>query len=331
MRNIELVEENDLVKFCSRYQEAGRQLFRATLRTYGTLGWACFSLLLPLVDRQAKKWLRKTANPYLAEIDQFAQILGTRGAHALNLSYEWGCTSAAFATQKAPDLLRVLDWPFKGLGAGLFVLRQVAEAGDFYNITWPGVSGIFQGMAPQRFAASLNQAPMRRHGLTYLGDWLKNRGGVARENGLPPAHLLRQVFETAPNYQVAKTQLMTTPICLPVIYLLSGTASGEACVIERLQREVAVRELSDAPQVSATNHFQSPLGGGELAWRPRYISKARARAIECLHHLPPSPRCLSYPLLNRLTKMSLVTNAEQGTLALQGWEKQASVTTVFRL
>ncbi len=101
-------------------------------------------------------------------------------------------------------LLRVLDWPFPALGKQVMVVLQKGKAGDFYNITWPGVSGVYTAMAPGRFAAALNQAPMRMHGLGYAGDWLKNRLMAGRETGLPPAHLLRQVFEQADSYETAK-------------------------------------------------------------------------------------------------------------------------------
>jgi hypothetical protein len=103
-----------------------------------------------------------------------------------------------------PTLTRVLDWPFPHLGENLIVVHQRGAAGDFHNITWPGVIGMFQGIATGRFAASLNQAPMQRHRLTYAGDWVKNRRNVFRAGGLPPAHLLRKTFEEATDYAEAK-------------------------------------------------------------------------------------------------------------------------------
>src|SRR5262249_60146289 len=61
-----------------------------------------------------------------------------------------------------PWLARTLDWPFPGLGRYLEVARMRGPAGDFDNIAWPGYVGTLTATAPGRFAASLNQAPMRR-------------------------------------------------------------------------------------------------------------------------------------------------------------------------
>ena len=36
-------------------------------------------------------------------------------------------------------------------------------------------AAVLTAMAPGRFCAAIHQAPMRRHGLTLPGDWLKNR------------------------------------------------------------------------------------------------------------------------------------------------------------
>jgi hypothetical protein len=59
---------------------------------------------------------------------------------------------------------RLLDWGFPKLGENLVVAHQSGPAGDFHNITWPGIAGIYQAVARGRFAAAINQAPMRRHG-----------------------------------------------------------------------------------------------------------------------------------------------------------------------
>jgi hypothetical protein len=41
---------------------------------------------------------------------------------------------------------------------------------------------------------------MRRHHLTYVGGWIKNRKHVFQTANLPPAHLLGKVFEEAKDY-----------------------------------------------------------------------------------------------------------------------------------
>ena len=67
--------------------------------------------------------------------------------------------------------VRTLDWPFKGLGRHIAVARmRGAGGGDFFSVTWPGYVGALTAMAPGRFAACINQAPMwRRSGIAGCG------------------------------------------------------------------------------------------------------------------------------------------------------------------
>src|SRR4051812_42273948 len=51
---------------------------------------------LSLGDHFAKQWLKKTNNPYFDEITEFQKSLKTKGVYALNLSYEWACTTGVF-------------------------------------------------------------------------------------------------------------------------------------------------------------------------------------------------------------------------------------------
>ena len=80
----------------------------------------------------------------------------------LNASYQWGCTARACDEDGVPWLLRTLDWPFHGLGRHAEVARMRGAAGDFFSVTWPGYVGALTALAPSRFAACVNQAPMRR-------------------------------------------------------------------------------------------------------------------------------------------------------------------------
>ena len=118
---------------------------------------------------------------------------------------------------------------------------------------------MLNGMAPGRFAATLNQAPMRRHGWLMPIDWALNRRLVGNPSGLPPAHLLRKIFEEARNYEEAKKMAMDTPVALPVIFILSGLKPGEGCVIERTENSAATIDLGTGDRVTAANHFTSPL------------------------------------------------------------------------
>src|SRR6202050_1248430 len=118
--------------------------------------------LIPALDRLAHRALQRSRSPYLAEIAAIADVLDFCGVWMLNASYQWGCTARACQQNGVPWLIRTLDWPFKGLGRHAEIARMRGAGGDFFSVTWPGYIGVLTAMAPRRFAASLNQAPMWR-------------------------------------------------------------------------------------------------------------------------------------------------------------------------
>lgn len=190
---------------------------------------------MPMLDAVTRRWLMRSLSPYVHEISAVATALGFSGIWFLNGSYQWGCTARA-RDDDAPWLVRTLDWPFPGLGRHVEIARMRGSAGEFYSATWPGFVGVLTGMAPGRFAASINQAPMwrrtRRPWLRPL-DMMVNAAATWPVRHMPPDQLLRQVFETAPDFTTARRLLETTPIARPVIYTLAGHEPGERCVIER--------------------------------------------------------------------------------------------------
>lgn len=284
---------------------------------------------LRLGDAIGRTWLERSANPYRHEITVIAARLGAPGGVALNLSYEYACTGLA-----GPDpggsgarLLRVLDWKLPGLGRHVVVARQNGGTGEYYNVTWPGAAAVLTAMAPGRFCAAIHQAPMRRHGLTLPGDWLRNRLLFWRSRALPPSHLLRQVFDECPDYGSARRRLSETPIALPAIFILTGMAPGEACVIERLEDRAAVH---DSP-ASWANAWQTAEFGSN--WRPR----GRDNPGRCagLHTLLDQPSegfgWLQSPVLNPDTRLAVRMNAATAELAVLGIEGEDPATLEFSL
>lgn len=190
---------------------------------------------MPALDSITRRWLMRSTSPYINEIVAISSSLGVSGVWFLNGSYQWGCTAYA-RDDDAPWLVRTLDWPFPGLGRHVEVGHMAGPAGEFYSVTWPGFVGTLTGMAPGRFAASINQAPMwrrTRHPWMRPFDMLVNAAATWPVRHMPPDQLLRHVFETAPDFASARRQLETTPIARPVIYTLAGSQPGERCVIER--------------------------------------------------------------------------------------------------
>jgi hypothetical protein len=202
--------------------------------------------LVPALDRAARRWLAQSRSPYVAEIGQIAAALDFSGIWLLNASYQWGCTSRALLQGGVPWIIRTLDWPFRGLGRHVAVTRMRGEAGEFFSATWPGYVGALTAMAPGRFAACINQAPMwRRTAHQWLRpvDFAANAINIfARVHHMPPDQLLRQVFETCKDFSAARQALETTPVARPVMFILVGCTAAERCVIERTEIGFVTRE-----------------------------------------------------------------------------------------
>jgi len=194
--------------------------------------------LLPVIDAVTCRWLTRSCSSYANEVKAITAELNFSGIWFLNGSYQWGCTALAREKNGPPWLVRTLDWPFPGLGRHVEITRMRGPAGDFYNVTWPGYVGVLTASAPGRFAACINQAPMRRR---TSRPWLRpydialNARQTWGSRSIPPDHLLRDVFETCTTFGEAKHRLETAPVARPVIYTLAGCYPGERCVIERTQ------------------------------------------------------------------------------------------------
>jgi len=278
-------------------------------------------------DWRGRRWLARAGNPYLPEIDAIAHELGRPGAHGLNLSYEWACTSGVAADAGGGMVLRrTLDWPFHGLGRNMVVARREGAAGPWLDVTWPGFVGVFTALAPGRFAAAINQAPLRRRTGLPPADWLIDRFTVGRSTNLPPCHLLREVFETCRDYAEARNLLTTAPLCLPALFILAGSRPGEGCIIERTEDLAAT---VNAPAAIANDWLTPVFTRGT----PRgYDSPTR----QCLLAACQAERCaglewLQPPIANPYTRLAALLDPGSGRLTLQGWERSGPATRILHL
>jgi hypothetical protein len=288
---------------------------------------------MPVSDFLSKRWLEKSNNPYRDEIGQNAEIIGIKGVHALNLAYEWGCTTGVYNTDNGVVMTRVLDWPFPTLGENIVVAHQRGPAGDFHNLTWPGFSGVLQATAEGRFSAAMNQAPVRRTSGGAIRDWLRDRHLVNKGNALPPAHLLRKAFETAANYQEAKKILSTEPVSMPVIFTLAGVNKGEGCVIERTDTKAMIREMQDG-RVCAANHFETGLNGAGNGWTAR--GETSLPRMEYARALPIADidskfTWLRPPVSCEFSRVAAVFSPSKGRLEVLGTAGVKPVTKIFQL
>ncbi len=282
---------------------------------------------LTSLDKVSRQWLVRWNNAHLDEIDRVAKLLNRPGAYFLSVNYEWGCTCrvAPSPDGRSARLVRVLDWRTPGLGRYVMAARVAAEAGPFVTLTWPGYTGVLQAMAPGRFSAALNQAPMRKAVGYYYLDWAANRRRVWSMPHATPAHVLRGVLERARSFAEARTMLTETPVSSPAIFSLAGLAPEETCVIERSETEARVY---CGGQVAA-NHWQASGWSGHARGED---SGGRA----CLMAGVPTDMDTSFPwldrpILNDNTRLVMVADAARGELVAQGYEARAAATAPFAL
>jgi hypothetical protein len=289
--------------------------------------------MIPVLDKLARRWLKRSRSPYIAEIEAIAATLAFPGVWFLNGSYQWGCTALARDEDGSPWLARTLDWPFPGLGRHVEIAHMQGQAGEFFNVTWPGYVGALNAMAPGRFAACVNQAPLLRrtnHHWLRLYDIAANAVNTwARVRHIPPDQLLRQVFETSSDFAAAKARLEQTPVARPVIFTLVGCAPDERCVIERTEETYRTR----GDDTVAANDWSERQSGWEARIAARHMfnlssdqaaenSRSRRDALgrwsgalvaEGFEWVAP-------PVLNPYTRVALSMCPERGTLSLCGYE-----------
>ncbi len=297
-------------------------------------------------DKISRRWLVKTNVPWLAEVDEISRLLDRPGVYALNVAYEWGCTARVTRSVdgKGVELVRILDWPFVGLGRNIVAMRIASETGEWLNLSWPGFTGVLQGVAKGRFAAVLNQAPLEKslNISPYLGiplDWMSSRVRVWRSGAPAPVHLLRQVFETARDYDEAKDRLCHHALAIPAIFTLSGVKAGQGCVIERQRDKFRCFETP----ASAANHWQNAGQAEQWNGYPRAsMNPERACQLSGLDlsgYFPsaeaasrPDPfGWLEYPVLNQYSRLAIMADARTGYVTVQGIEDHEVATQPLQL
>jgi len=292
---------------------------------------------IPALDWAARRWLSHSRSPYLAEIASIAAALEFSGVWLLNASYQWGCTSYAFERDDEPWLVRSLDWPFSGLGRHVVVAQLCGSAGTYYSVTWPGYVGALTAMAPQRFAACVNQAPMWRRSLHRLlrgYDFAANAlRTMVQSDRMPPDQLLRHVFETCADYAAARRMLETVPVARAVIYTLIGCKPGERCVIERTETGFLTREHDTSAAndwVPNRPHWEGRIGmrrffSNSFADAAAYSRRRREALAGWRGALTDGAfEWVCEPVLNPYTRLAVVMNPARGELRAAGYERNGA-------
>jgi len=282
---------------------------------------------LRALDSVSRSWIAGREADDLAEVDRIAVRLGRPGAYFLSINYEWGCTVRVCPAPdgKSARLIRVLDWRTPGLGANIIAARVAGPSGPFVTMTWPGYTGVLQAVAEGRFAAALNQAPMRRPLGLYPFDWAVNAARVWRSPHPAAARVLREVFETAGTFAEAKRMLMERPIASPGIFALAGVGPSELAIIERTETEARVH---DGDQVAA-NHWQA--AGWQGSARGPDSARRSCEMARVPADLSPDFSWLVPPLRNARTRLGMQADAATGGLVALGYEAEGPATRPLQL
>lgn len=264
-------------------KNAARELLSFYLRDLGGAG-----VLAPMIDEYSVAFVD---DEYRAEMRGVARLLDVpeRDVVLANLYYDAmkfvlhssiGCTAFAVDTPQGPLHARNLDWTTANgqLGIETLIVNFVRGGGPpLYRVVgWPGFVACLSGVAPGRFAVTLNAV----------------HGGDPPELEMPVSFLLRRTLETAEDFGAAVCALRDTPVVSDSLLLVSGTTGAEMAVIERAPRRAAVRG-PEGGMVLVTNDYRALASAHEEATGLRSSLVAtscgrfdRARAM--LRERPPS-------------------------------------------
>ena len=195
-----------------------------------------------------------------------------------------GCTAFAVNAGDAVLHARNLDWWSENTALAKYTTacRFIGgAAGEFTTIGWPGFVGAFSGIAPGRFALTLNAVLSLE----------------PAQPASPVVLLLRTVLEETRSFDEAAAVLSHAVLPCDCLLLLTGTHSGEMVVIERTPTRHAVRTGKDG-FVSVTNDYlRLNANTGEATSELVATSCGRFERVEALVHkrLPQTPEdCFIY-------------------------------------
>ena len=257
---------------------------------------------------------------YVAELASIARMgdVSEEAVLAGNLYYDalklvLGCTAFAVDTGNGPLHARNLDWWTENdlLSCHTLIVNYAHQAisRSFRSVGWPGFIGAFSGVAPGRFAVTLN-AVLSKEPPAFAP---------------PVTFLLRSVLETANTFEEAVDVLSTTEIASDCLLLITGTKPGEMRVVERTPTRAAVRYPKDGFIVVANDYFEidntaAPNTGQEL----QISSCGRfERATALIEQSVPQNAAHCFDILSDpsvkmgITVQQMVMSAASGSLAVQ--------------
>lgn len=283
-----------------------------------TLAKAALSALHSLLGRH-----------YGDEIEDLAGVLGVARSEVIlaNVVYDYfagagvGCSTFVADTPQGPLHARNLDWPFpRQLLRKHTAVLQFLEAphGNYASITWPGLFGVFTGIAPRRFSVTVN----------YVKHATESGVGPALKRALrgywPTTWATRQVFDECQTFDAAVEYLRDVPLMAPVLFTVAGIGQGLGVVIERTPDDAVVRRMMGGAPVCVTNHYVSDelidanLGIEQIDTVERLEALERGLAGSVVHDAPAALKILCRRALQSdITVHTVAMRAADGTLVVR--------------
>ncbi|MFH2053345.1 MAG: C45 family autoproteolytic acyltransferase/hydrolase [bacterium] len=304
----------------------------------GTCDWGClgglrhelrdtFDSIAAVVDVEwlARNALRRVeiAPWMLAEAEQVARLAALEAYQvlAINALYDFessrfGCTAFAVPGARGPIHSHCLDWEIGG-----DIIRRLARTFRYFSpegdlrlmsVGWPGLMGVYVGVAPGRFSVTLNAV------------WSE----YPPVRAVPVGMMLRRRMAATSDFEELVAELARTELACSCLLLVAGAQPGESVVVERTPRESGMfGSPGDRPLV-VTNHYQVLQAGmsrhgyvvtGEepfgLGTRERLMS-AKARLGQVGPRDPSACHALldASPFTNELTVLRTTMCAASGEL-----------------
>lgn len=219
---------------------------------------------------------------------------GAPAVYTLNDSYDFFCTSASRIVDGKPVITSALDWgKLPEICKALYHAECEGEQGpyDIYNVV--GYAGALRASARGRFAVALNRAPVPSYIFPHLRvasqypeeRWLKAKAQKSKlvflfnaaafaiscirgealdkfvstavsylSTKISPPFLLREVFETATNFDEAVERIAKEKLSAPALMVLTGVNETENCAIYRT-RSKCVIETTEAGYAGLKQKF----------------------------------------------------------------------------
>ena len=209
-----------------------------------------------------------------AELGGLAKVLEMPFEDVLlgNLYYDalkhlWGCTAFAVDAPGGPIHGRNLDWHSDSgaLKSASVQFRFLAQGIEQYRtVGWPGYLGCLSGVAPGRFAITLNTVCSNDEAELFT----------------PISFLIRRTLASAPTFDDALLILSETPVASDSLLLISGVEPGQMAVVERSPTRSAIRRPEDG-LIVVTNDYRSLEVGAEPATESELLSTSCGRFERC--------------------------------------------------